>query len=208
MNTIIILNIISGLLVLAGLAWVYLAALGSAYASATGNPKGANTMLIILGIFAVIVVVSIVISHIDHSKRAVWLAAIPVMIAVATFLVFTSIEIVTHYTVQSYRQKQLQSFTRDYTHSETLNPYGSDTFLTYDTVNQEIKMVYVDHGTMILDVTPVGKVNDAMLEVIYEGYTDKAELSRYRDSNGKTVYDKYTVVYKPGQTDADYHLSH
>lgn len=80
MNIIILFNILSGLLAGMSFAFVCLAAFGSGYASATGG-GGAGASFLVVGTFVVIVILSIMFSHLDHSKRSLFWAAVPLVIA-------------------------------------------------------------------------------------------------------------------------------
>lgn len=91
-TTVIILNIISALAVIGWFAWEtfegFARAMGNAASTNSGDPSTTGRNFVI---FVIILIAGIVLSHIDHSKRAIIWALVPVVL-LAVYVITTTIQ--------------------------------------------------------------------------------------------------------------------
>jgi hypothetical protein len=109
--------------------------------------------------------------------------------------------------LRSAREKKLSGISKDYVYKDGMGGAPGDSkssFLTHDKEFHTIVRIDVSYESQ-MDVFPIGRINGEHLETL-ERPQDMAQFyKRYVDSEGKTIYDRYTLKHAPDQ-DKNFHL--
>lgn len=213
---IIILNILCILVAIGFGVFMYLASLASGYANQQNNFGAEKVFLII---FVVVTILSIILSHGDIRRATFWAAAplIIFVIGVVGIWVYgiavksdnAKIEEQSKNPSKIEVEKKLATLSKDYICKVPQYSHIEERFIHHNKQYNVLTTVSVENDSVYnLLVYPLGKINGTKLEVYDKQRADKDihELNDCLDSNGKTIYDNYTLVYTGEQDRKDYHL--
>lgn len=214
----LILNSVSVLAIVGWFGYEFLKGYAAGF-NTTGNVGPSAPLGFIFPIFILVVILSIVLSRIDHSGRAfIWaVAPLVYMVVLAPFMPVQS-----HITknkwdkqMQDIKQEKLAkvneklpTISKEYVQpSNRLESGVRESFITINKENNvliEVKVISTSDAG--IDALPIGKINGGTLEVFNEQMINKQYFGAYVNAQGKTIYDTYRVVYKPNQNIEEYHL--
>lgn len=220
---IIILNITSGLIALGWIGWIFLSAFGAGMAS-TGGKGGSNFSFYLAILLIISTIICIALSHVGNIKHPLLFSLLPIILFVVLYITVSIHEDILK---DKYRKVSKDTFEEYQTLVDTKlanvkEVYVKDPdtlkssdirkqFITFDQTNYvlvEIRVVTQADYKLGIEAIPIGKVDGKKLFSFseYIAKKDESYLARLYDKDGKTIYDHYTVVYKPDQNMENYHL--
>lgn len=223
--TLVVLSILNVTGLLAILGYLLLKGLGESW-STSGYPGGPISDNVKLAFVILIVLLSFILLYLDRNRALIWLL-LPLFTITVLFLIAHKVnskaranwnqEIMK---IREQKRIKASNITKDYSDKSDKNSHSHDRslFLHYDKNNNVIVRVYLDSGRLD-QVEPFGIVKDDTIETyedlssaLAKAYNDHPSVligdyyKELTDAQGKSVFDKYKVIYRANQDLADYHL--